>query len=83
MSALQVGDLLRSNGRRALGREVLKIVDLDKDYAYCQVPGHDQVMSESLIRLGRSHIHVDGMERNIGWDRIARMATLPSMRGVA
>lgn len=79
MSVLNVGDVIRGNGRRALGREVLKIVDLDGQYAYGQVPGHEQVTGENLIRIGRKHIHTDGLEREFGWDRISRAFKLSEL----
>jgi hypothetical protein len=70
---LSVGDVIRGNGKRALGREILRIVDLDLIYAYCTVPGMSKALEgDNMIRLGRAHIHTDGMERRIGWDRVAR-----------
>ena len=73
MSELREGEVIRGNGKRALDRQILRIIDLDQWYAYCSVPGHKNQTGDNLIRIGRAHIHTDGLERRIGWDRVARV----------
>ena len=73
MSKLSEGDLIVGNGRRVQGREVLRIDHLDDHYAYCTIPGHiKERTGDNMIRIGCAHIHTDGFERRIGWDRKVR-----------
>ena len=76
MSKLSEGDLIVGNGHRVQGREVLRIDHLDDHYAYCTIPGHiKERTGDNMIRIGRAHIHTDGFERRIGWDRKVRAGT--------
>ena len=51
---------------------MLRIVSLNGDYAICDIPGRGEDNHDNLIQIGRVHIHTDGLERRIGWDRVAR-----------